>query len=68
MEAALHTVPGVRSVTVSFDDQLARVTADRGTEVAALRAAIEDAGFRTWTREEAGGVGPRELPTSDAAE
>lgn len=49
MEAALQTVPGVRSITVSFDDQLARVTVDRGTEVATLRAAIEEAGFRTWT-------------------
>jgi copper chaperone CopZ len=62
VEAALHSVPGVRAVIVSFDDQLARVSVDRGTEVAALRTAIEEAGFRTWTKDEAGGVGPRATP------
>jgi copper chaperone CopZ len=49
VEAALHSVPGVRVVTVSFDDQTARVTVDRGVEVDALRAAVEGAGFRVWT-------------------
>lgn len=57
MEAALHSVPGVRAVTVIFDEQLARVTIERGrVEVESLRAALEGAGFRVWTRDEPAGA------------
>ena len=42
---ALEAVPGVLSVTVTLDTKRAQVVADEGVADAALRTAVEEAGF-----------------------
>ena len=48
---ALKNVPGVRSVSVSYPDRLARVTVDEGTAPAALTAAVAAAGYKVLRAE-----------------
>ncbi|NKF15331.1 cation transporter, partial [Rhizobium phaseoli] len=43
---ALQKVPGVRSVSVSYPDCLAKLTLDEGTSPAALTTAVAAAGYR----------------------
>ena len=43
---ALKNVPGVRSVSVSYPDRLAKLTIDEGTSPATLTAAVAAAGYR----------------------
>lgn len=43
---ALQKVPGVRSVSVSYPERLAKLTLDAGTSPAALTAAVAAAGYR----------------------
>lgn len=43
---ALQKVPGVRSVSVSYPDRLAKLTLDEGTSPAALTTAVAAAGYR----------------------
>ena len=45
---ALQKVPGVRSVSVSYPDRLAKLTLDEGTSPAALTMAVAAAGYRAW--------------------
>lgn len=43
---ALQKVPGVRSVSVSYPDRLAKLTLDEGTSPAALTTAVAAAGYQ----------------------
>ena len=43
---ALKMVPGVRSVSVSYPDRLAKLTLDEGTSPASLTTAVAAAGYR----------------------
>ena len=58
---ALKQVPGVRSVSVSYQDRLALVTVDEGTATPALTAAVTAAGYKALRAEDAaspaGGAG-----------
>ncbi len=51
---ALRNVPGVRSVSVSYPDRLAKVTADEGTTPTALTAAVAAAGYKALHAEDSG--------------
>ncbi|MGQ3053267.1 MAG: mercury(II) reductase [Roseateles sp.] len=46
VRSALQKVPGVRSVSVSYPDRLAKLTLDEGTSPAALTTAVAAAGYR----------------------
>lgn len=46
VRSALQKVPGVRSVSVSYPDRLAKLTLAEGTSPAALTAAVAAAGYR----------------------
>ena len=43
---ALKIVPGVRSVSVSYPDRMAKLMIDEGTSPATLTAAVAAAGYR----------------------
>lgn len=49
VEDALRGVDGVHEVTVSLDDDLAKVDADERLDADALVAAVQDAGFEAQT-------------------
>lgn len=49
---ALKNVPGVRSVSVSYPDRLAKVTVDEGTAPTALTAAVAAAGYKALRAED----------------
>jgi mercuric reductase len=51
---ALKNVPGVRSVSVSYPDRLAKVTIDEGTAPTALTAAVAAAGYKALRAEDSG--------------
>ena len=46
VRSALQKVPGVRSVSVSYPDRLAKLTLDEGASPAALTTAVAAAGYR----------------------
>ena len=53
MRDALQAVPGVRSVEVSFDDQLATVEYDdRATSLAGLVEALDAAGYKAHSTDD----------------
>jgi mercuric reductase len=56
----LKKVPGVRSVSVSYPDRLAKLTIDEGTSPATLTAAVAAAGYRA-RRTDASGEAPAGL-------
>ena len=49
---ALKNVPGVRSVSVSYPDRLAKVAVDEGTELTGLMAAVAAAGYQAARTED----------------
>ena len=51
---ALRNVPGVRSVSVSYPDRLAKVTIDEDTAPSALTAAVAAAGYKALRAEDSG--------------
>ena len=48
MREALKTVPGVRNVDVEYEKNLVRVGYERGSDINAMVAAIQGAGFKSW--------------------
>ncbi|QFZ81939.1 mercury(II) reductase [Variovorax sp. NFACC27] len=58
VRSALQKVPGVRSVSVSYPDRLAKLTLDEGTSPAALTTAVAAAGYRALHADTSAPAGP----------